>query len=423
MSASGQHAPEQNTAPTGGGAERSQNEVNWGGIAYGLAIAVFAAYLHLKLPPVLPEMLVLYGYDRLLAGSFMSIYALIGLVVSLKFGDAMRRLGAVSFIYAAFALSALAAPLMLFWPENTWLFLLARGIEGVAFAILAIAGPAICNRNAGKAGLAVAAGVSATWIPLGSLAANFIAVTAGNAWSWRTLWIAGVVLALVLTLWTRVLARRNVVRFDQTRAAATARLDSQQRRAAFCMALCFCLWSTQLLAYLTWLPEFLVAARGLSFNQAILGYSVPVTIVAIFCLVAIPILRAGVPVTVLLPITLVIQAVVWFTSPLTGELLAAFLVLGLYGMAAGLTPSCLFALPATVFGLAGAGPRETSILMMGRNVGSLLGPILLAALVNLTGGWEIINPVFGAISLASAGVALYLHGMLRATTCAGGSAA
>ena len=56
------------------------------GIAYGLALAWFAAYQQFKLPVVLPVLLADYGYDRTLAGSFMSIYAVAGLALSMPFG-------------------------------------------------------------------------------------------------------------------------------------------------------------------------------------------------------------------------------------------------------------------------------------------------------------------------------------------------
>jgi hypothetical protein len=50
-----------------------RSETDWAGIAFGVSLASLAAYQQFKLPPVLPLLLEHYGYDRALAGSFMSI--------------------------------------------------------------------------------------------------------------------------------------------------------------------------------------------------------------------------------------------------------------------------------------------------------------------------------------------------------------
>jgi len=47
--------------------------------------------------------------------------------------------------------------------------LAARGLEGVAFAVLAICGPVLANRKAPPGYLPVVAGLTAAWIPIGQL--------------------------------------------------------------------------------------------------------------------------------------------------------------------------------------------------------------------------------------------------------------
>ncbi len=135
------------------------------GIAFGLSLAVLAAYQQLKLPPVLPVLIGSYGFGRILAGGFMSIYALCGLLLSLRLGSVMQRHGTTALLNLSFLLFIAAAAAMMLWPAQGWLFLAARAVEGVAFAILAIAGSAICTANAGTRGLAIASALIATWIP------------------------------------------------------------------------------------------------------------------------------------------------------------------------------------------------------------------------------------------------------------------
>ena len=52
-----------------------------------------AAFQQFKLPPILPDLLTLYSYDRVFAGGLMSIYAVIGLLASLGLAAAMMRFG------------------------------------------------------------------------------------------------------------------------------------------------------------------------------------------------------------------------------------------------------------------------------------------------------------------------------------------
>ncbi|MDX1402613.1 MAG: hypothetical protein R3245_11880, partial [Kiloniellales bacterium] len=59
---------------------------NVAAIVFGLSLAAFAAFQQFKLPVVLPVLLEHYNYDRTLAGAFMSVYALVGLLVSVFLG-------------------------------------------------------------------------------------------------------------------------------------------------------------------------------------------------------------------------------------------------------------------------------------------------------------------------------------------------
>ena len=58
----------------------------WRGVALGLGLSCFAAYQQFKLPPVLPDLLREFPHGPAIAAGFMSIYALIGLLVSQPLG-------------------------------------------------------------------------------------------------------------------------------------------------------------------------------------------------------------------------------------------------------------------------------------------------------------------------------------------------
>ena len=78
---------------------------NWTGVAFGLTLASFAAYQQFKLPPALPVLLDAYHYDRTLAGAFMSVYAVAGLLLSMAFGRLLAHRGSLAPTLGALGLS------------------------------------------------------------------------------------------------------------------------------------------------------------------------------------------------------------------------------------------------------------------------------------------------------------------------------
>jgi predicted MFS family arabinose efflux permease len=396
-----------------------RHEINWTGLGFGLALSIFAAYQQLKLSPVLPILIGEYSFGRILAGGFMSIYAVVGLVLSLRLGNILQRRGTTTLLNTAFSLFAVASAIMMFWPQFGWLFLAARMMEGVAFAILAIAGPAICTANAGPRGLALAAALIATWIPMGALIANLLAAGLVDWAGWRALWMIGILATGAMALWTAVIRRNPEVRLGAIRTipptsrAPDAGAARAKRRSMILAALLFTVWSVQMFAYLTWLPDYLVNTHDFSPRLAALLFVVPMAVLTIFNLVAAPILRAGVPVAALFIASVSVQTAFWFLMPHLGPVAAAAGGLFIYAAAAGVAPTCLFAMPGTIFGIEHAGSYSYGVLMTGRNLGVLCGPLLTGALVHFTGGWESVPPTLGVMGLIAIAGALLLHARLR----------
>jgi MFS family permease len=390
-----------------------------GGVAFGLGLAFLAAYQQFKLPVVLPVLLADYGYDRILAGGFMSIYALFGLVLSIPLGGAIQRRGAGSLILWALALMILGNGLALVRPESGWLVLAARGLEGVAFAVLAIGGAALANANASQRSLPLVAGLLATWIPVGQLTATFLAPLAMAISSWRLLWYVGMGATAVFFVWTlvnrssgrMVLAPNLGAKTDKP--AAEDDITPQQRGALILTGVLFMLWSGQYFAYMTWLPQYLVEVHGLTVTHAQWGYAIPVTLVMVVCVITGLALQRGLPVGSLLIGALVTQAAVWWLLPVTGGGVGGVVSLVVYGTGAGVVPTCLFAMPGIVLGRGHGTARAFGIVMTGRNMGVLIGPVLLAQAFNMTGTWELAAPIFGAVTTACLVVAILLARRLR----------
>jgi len=386
-----------------------RERTDWTGVAFGITFACLVAFQQFKLPPVLPGMIATYGWDRTLAGGFMAVYALAGLAFSIPIGRAMQHRGILALLFAALGFFILGNFLTLAFPAAGLVVLLARGLEGIAFAIGAIAGPALASRSATRRDLGFVTGLMAAWIPIGQLAATGLALLLGR---WQLLWLAGTAATVLLGLWALALRHHDAFAKPGAGGRAQGHISPRQRSELIGAASIFLLWSMQYFAYMTWLPQYLVEVMGLDNMGATAAYALPVAVLLGFNIVTGFLLGAGVPLAAMLLSALLSQAAVWWLIPHCQSIGAGTALLVLYGIGAGITPTCLFALPGAIMGRAGA-PTAFGFIMTGRNIGVFLGPILLAEATKLSGGWSVAWPLFGSTTLAAMAVAALLMVMLR----------
>ncbi len=373
---------------------------SWTGVIFGVGVAAFAAYQQFKLPVVLPVLLERYGYERTLAGGFVSVYALAGLLLSVWIGGRLERHGAAGPIVVAAALIAGGSVLTLAAPGAGVAVLAGRGLEGLGFAVLAVAGPSLANANAPAASASLVVGLSAAWIPVGQLTATGLAPLALASGGWPVLWWLGIAGALMLVLAVIALDAVPGVTLSPARrgAAGSGRLSARERVTLVVVACVFGLWSGQYFAYMTWLPQYLVEVHRLPVGGALLGYVVPVVFVMVFNVAAGALLRAGVPLGPLMTGAIATQVAVWWLLPVTGGGLAGLASLIAYGIGAGVVPTCLFASPGAVVGPGRSTAPALGILMTGRNLGVLIGPVLLAWVAGDGSGWDDGARVFAGLT-------------------------
>lgn len=375
------------------------------GIAFGIGIACFAAYQQFKLPVVLPVLFARYGYDPLLAGACMSVYALAGLSLSLWVGRAVERRGAVAPVGVALGIMFAGSLLPLLAPAWGWLMLLGRGLEGIGFAVLGVCGPVIAHLNATPRQISLVIGLSAMWIPVGQLSAAGLAPLALATGGWTLLWWAGAAGCLVFLVIARRLGRIPSVALGPAPPAASGAAPSRAERVALSIAaLIFGIWSGQYFAFMTWMPHFLVEAYGFDASSALVPYVIPVLLVLVFNLATGAALRAGLSLGVMMAGGLAAQAAVWWGLPFAGAGWPGAALLTVYGISAGIVPACLFGIPRAVAGATGRSATAFGTLMTGRNLGVLIGPVLLAQMLGGSGAWDAAWPIFGALTTVATGL-------------------
>ena len=80
----------------------------------------------------------------------------------------------------------------------------------------------------------------------------------------------------------------------------------------------------------------------------------------------------------------------------------------IYGVAAGFTPTCLFLMPSIILGQKGNSGSAFGVIMTGRHLGVLAGPILLPQLLLVNEDWSMATLAFGLITLSASVIAIGL---------------
>jgi predicted MFS family arabinose efflux permease len=398
-------------------AERNglRDRTDWSRVGLGVALGAFSAYQQFKLPPILPDFLARYPHSPVTAAGFMSVYALVGLLVSAPIGRRLdQHIGRG--VAALLALTVIGVTVALAAPQSGPAMLVSRGIEGLAFAFGAIAGPAIATQAANRRDLPLVTGLLAGWIPMGQIVAALLALVV----DWRGLWIFGLVAALPMAIWAWKLLNQEPQRAADHQGAPAPRPPARQpdpveRRQLMLAAATFLLWSAQYFAFMTWLTQYLTGTLALSRTASVLAYLTPVVVLLGFNILTGIGLRHRVPLVPAMVAALVAQAAIWLAQPwLEGGV--GILGLVIYGIGAGVTPTCLFHTPHAIAHRQpgrSAGTAFFGILMTGRNIGVFIGPILLAWLIGhesmaLDLGWTDGARVMAAVTLMAALVALVL---------------
>ena len=340
----------------------------------------------------------------------MSIYAVAGLLLSIPVGRSIRTGQVKAAILFGLIAMLMGNLLCLIDPSSEWLFLCGRLLEGVSYTIMGVVGPVIINRQAPPQRYPLVISLLSLWIPVGQIAAALINAALIGSFGWQGVWWSGVVFTLATLLWASRIRLPEFTSPVMDPGRSGNALFRQEWVALITVTAVFMLWTGQYYAYMTWLPQYLIERHGLTLSASILGYLAPVFVIVVVNLLTGALLRAGVRIGSLFAFGATLQAITWWLTPLTDSPVWGLMSLVAYGIAAGISPTCLFGMAGLIVGRSGATATGWGFVMSGRNVGVLFGPILIGYLFNHLGSWNGVSPVFGLLtSLAAAGAFLLAY--------------
>jgi len=380
----------------------------WFAIAASVAAGVVAALQVGKASAALAALRAEFGIGLGAAGWIVGIFALLGVVGGVPAGLAVSRYGDRRFLLLGLVALALGSAAGAAAPNFT-LLLVTRVLEGAGFLFVLVAAPAVLERSASARDRPLVFGIWGAFMPTGIV----IALLAGLAIApWRVVWLVNAGVAVVLAIVVRLAVEPGAD------GRATGNLMHSLRAVVrlpkpLLLAGLFALYNIQYFALVAFLPTLLVERIGLGPAAAALTTSAVVGVNIAGNLSAGVLRRRGIAPWRLIATALSLMGVtgLGIFTPFAPVSLVIGLAM-LFSLTAGL-------LPATVLGEAPKAAPEPhmapvvmGLVIQGNNLGQLLGPATIGALVDRL-GWSAAALAVAAAGLAGAALAVAARGLFR----------
>lgn len=374
----------------------------WRHVLLVYAIGVLSAAQLGIVAPILPALRTELGMSLTAAGAAVSIITLAGAVLGLPAGGWSQRLGHSRALLLGAAIMAASAAACAF-AHDAQVLLIARGAAGAGYLLAVVAGPSLMAVHAPPRYRPLALALWGTFVPVGISLAAAVAGSLSTITSWRVTMVldAGVLVLVCLVGWLFL---------PRTTAAAGGghRANLVLLRAAAPISLAFFCFALSFLALAGLLPTYLIERRGLAPASAgrIAGI---VTMAGIAgSLAAGLMMTRGWRPAWLIAIglgasSLLAAFVIGSAAPLPLVVMGFALSFAL----GGLVPAASFAsVPVIAGDLRAIGPVN-GLLAQAGSLGSLAGPPVLAAWIDLA-DWP--SAPWLLLTIAAAGSACALIG-------------
>ena len=369
----------------------------WAVFAVVFLASTVAPFNQFKVPPLIPALLAELQLTELQAGLLMSVFSLSGLVTALPAGVLFRRLGprligplAVGSTGIGAAVGALAA--------NAEVLLVGRLFEGVGMGMTAVFAVMLVVAwfPPGRRGLPL--GIFTSWIPLGQMLMLFVAPPIYEVWGWRAVWWVGSISALALAVLFALVVRLPAETPASSGLASPSApfLRVLREPGPALLALVFTCYHACRIGFSTWTPTYLINSAGWALKDA-------AWVMSFYYLVTLPasapagwlIDRFGAKRLILLSIGLSLPAfgIAYLVNP------ALMIVVVFWtGALSAVVPTAVNAeAPLSVRDQSLVGPA-VGLVAVGRNGGQLIGPLVLAPIIQAGLPWGTVGAALVALS-------------------------
>ena len=356
----------------------------WVILAIVYLASLAATFNQQKVPPILLVLMDEFQMNLSLAGGLMSVFSLTGVILALPAGFILQRLGPKLTVLAAVFSVVIGSGTGALSTSATAL-LISRVIEGIGLGLIAVAAPAIIAMWFPVDRQGTPLGIWATWIPLGGVLGAILAPRMAAGLGWQSIWWLGTGLALLAFILFFFLMRQppHSLQADGAMPGINLRRALTNRNIWFLATsfACFCL---AFLGLSTFLPTFLAEVRGYRLSDAAIIVNIP----SIVILASSPLAgwfsdRFATRKWIYSVGYLALAAIIVLPFYLTGTAIIIYMIF--QGIFIGSIPTATFAAAPEVMD----DPRQAgiamAILMLGQNVGMVIGPILFGSLISSIG--------------------------------------
>jgi MFS family permease len=358
----------------------------WVILGVTMLAGVAGPFNQFKVPPVMPVLMEQFRLDLSSAGMLMSIFAITGLIMALPAGIIVQRYGLkVSGLLAVGCL--LAGSLLGAAASGTPLLFFSRLVEGIGMGLVAVVGPAAIAAWFPGERRGLPMGIWATWVSLGSLLIYNLAPPMNAAGGWHSVWWLGAGFAFsALVLYGLFFRIPPKISSQQTFALPQTGISQAiKNRGIWLLALAFGCFNFVIIGVIaTYFPTYLKNVQGYDLVSASQVTSIKMVVVIITApLVGWLIDKVGSPRLIILVSFLALAGFMALPFTISGWMIAASMVL--LGILAGAIPTCTFTSVPELMGSSAPTGLGMGVIMIGQNLGQLLGPLVFGWMVQSIG--------------------------------------
>lgn len=385
----------------------------WPVVLLAVGAGLFAAFQIGKVPPTIPVLREDLGISLVTAGWIISTFNVIGVVIGTLAGAMADSFGHRRLVLAGLLAVGAASGLGGLAPDAPVL-LATRILEGFGFVVIVTAAPGLIVRAARDADVRLAFGLWGTYMPLGTAIMILAAPPLLEGLGWRGLWQVNAALmllyALVFALATRDLASHPARAEGARRSVLSDMTTTFTAPGPLVLAFCFATYTGNFIGIMGFLPTFLVEELGYSHAAASVFTAFAIGSNMIGNLVAGWLLHRGVRRYVLIlaaSATMAAAGLLLYADGVPALLrLPLFFVFSAVG---GLLPASVLAATADYAPRPDLVGTTNGIVMQGSNLGQLMGPPAVAALVAATGSWQASAVYVTGMGIAGIGLGLVIR--------------
>lgn len=375
-----------------------------------LLVGVSITVIQYKVPSILESVMGAFGMSASAGSWLMSVFTMVGIFLALPAGSLARRFGPArvlllgsGIVIAGSVLGALAS--------STPAMIVSRGIEGVAFVLVTVAGPLAIERYVPKDRRGTANGVWSLWICLGSFAGLTATPAIYGALGLSGTWLAFAVFAAFAAIAFALAVRGrsgeapdgggSLERSDDGKATLRDHL-SLLRPNALLYFFGYFVFNIEILAVLGYTPTFLQSA-GMDASLSGFASSLPGLLAIVSAIVFGRLVDlTGKTKALYFVAALAAGPATFLMLTQAGPLLwVGAALMGLVGY--GLPVACL----SSVLRIAGSArlvPAAIGLLMLAQSLGEFFGSLVTPLLLGPSmSNWLLCGTVIGVLGLASAG--------------------